>query len=233
LAVQVPKTSTVALGPSAKQQLVLTAERLFAMHGVDGVPLRQIGTAAGMGNKSAVQYHFGSKEALLEAILASRLEHLTRRRILLEARMLVDDLRSVVEAHQLPLMELAEDEQCYYLPFLEQLLHHRGPEHPLETLPATHVQSHQAYVERVGDLIDQVPQRLRDIRIDQASLMCVHACADRHRDLVSGSPTLSYAEHVSHLLDGLVAFLAATPSAETVAALREHTPDRPALRALP
>jgi len=233
LAVQVPKTSTAALGPSAKQQLVLTAERLFALHGVDGVPLRQIGTAAGMGNKSAVQYHFGTKEALLQAILTSRLERLTRRRMLLEARMRVEDLRSVVEAHQLPIMELAEDEQCYYLPFLEQLLHHRGPEHPLETLPAAHVESHRAYVERVAALIGQVPQRLRDTRIHQASLMCVHACADRHRALVSGSPTLSYAEHVSHLLDGLVALLAATPSAETMAVLKEPTADRPALRALP
>ncbi|WP_319457364.1 MULTISPECIES: TetR/AcrR family transcriptional regulator [unclassified Mycobacterium] len=228
-----PSTSSAALGPSAKQQLILTAERLFATHGVDGVPLRQIGTAAGMGNKSAVQYHFGSKEALLQAILASRLEHLTRRRTLLEARMRVDDLRSVVEAHQLPLMELAEDEDCYYLPFLEQVLHHRGPEHPLATLPPSHVQSHQAYVQRVGDLIDQVPQRLRNLRIHYASLMCVHACADRHHELVSGSLTLSYAEHVSHLLDGVVAFLAAAPSAETMAALKEHSADPPALRALP
>jgi AcrR family transcriptional regulator len=225
-----------APGPSAKQQLVLTAERLFAQHGVDGVALRQIGTAAGMGNKSAVQYHFGSKEVLLQAILASRLEHLTRRRTLLEARMRGDDLRSVVEAHQLPLMELAEDESCYYLPFLEQLLRYSGRDQPLDTLPAAHVRSHRAYVERVSGLIETVPQRLRGTRVYQSSALCLHACADRHREQVAGSVALSYAEHVSLLLDGIVAFIAAAPSAETLAALQETPHDRPSgpsLRALP
>ena len=131
------------LGASAKQQLVLTAERLFAQHGLDGVPLRLIGTTAGMANKSAVHYHFGSKDALVEAILANRLEHLARRRQLLGARMPADDLRSVVEAHQLPLIELAEDETCYYLPFLEQLLRYDYRSSPLSTLPAAHRESHR------------------------------------------------------------------------------------------
>lgn len=222
-----------SLGPSAKQQLVLTAERLFALRGVDGVALRQIGTEAGMGNKSAVQYHFGSKEALLQAILVNRLDHLTRRRALLEARMQRDDLRSVVEAHQLPLMELAEDDACFYLPFLEQLLRHSGRQHPLDGLPDAHRQSHNAYRQRVGALIDHVPLRLRNTRIYQGSAMCLHACADRHRELMVGSSTLSYAEHVSHLLDGIVAFLAAAPSAETLAAVKESTAEPPTLRALP
>lgn len=228
-----PKNPAAALGPSAKQQLILTAERLFALHGVDGVPLRRIGAEAGMGNKSAVQYHFGSKDGLLQAILASRLDHLTRRRVLLEARMRAGELRSVVEAHQLPLMELAEDVDCYYLPFLEQLLRYGALDHPLETLPEEHVRSHQAYVDRVGALIAHIPPRLRDLRIHQASAMCLHACADRHRELTSGSVNLSYAEHVSHLLDGVVAYLEASPSAETMAVLQEHDVHRPALRALP
>lgn len=51
------ETVSGAVKPSAKQQLVLTAERLFAQRGgLDGVPLRQIGIEAGMANKSAVQY---------------------------------------------------------------------------------------------------------------------------------------------------------------------------------
>jgi AcrR family transcriptional regulator len=220
-------------GASARQRLVLTAERLFAQYGLDGVPLRLIGTTAGMANKSAVQYHFGSKDALVEAILANRLEYLTRRRQLLGARMSADDLRSVVEAHQLPLMELAEDETCYYLPFLEQLLRYDYRSSPLATLPAAHRESHQAYIDGVGALIDHVPQPLRDDRIHRVSAMCVHACADRHRARMFGTPVSTYAVHVSALLDGMVAFLTAVPSAETLTALQGSTPDRPALRALP
>ncbi len=121
--------SMPSVGRSAKQELVLTAERLYARHGLDGVPpLRRIGVeAGGMANKSAVQYHFGSKQGLIDAILINRVEDLTRRRSLLEARLPATDLRSVVEAHQLPLIELAEDEDCYYLPFLEQLVREMHP----------------------------------------------------------------------------------------------------------
>jgi len=227
------KSVPVPIGPSAKQQLVLTAERLYAQHGLDGVPLRRIGTEAGMANKSAVQYHFGTKEGLIQAILLNRLEHLTRRRQLLEARAPADDLRRVVEAHQLPLIELAEDETCFYLPFLEQLLRSGSSVNPLAALPDAHRQSHQAYVDRVGALIDHVPQPLRDDRIHQVSAMCVHICADRHRARMFATPVASYALHVSALLDGIVALLAAAPSAETLAALEGSDQARPTLRALP
>ncbi|WP_068270503.1 TetR/AcrR family transcriptional regulator [Aldersonia kunmingensis] len=218
--------------PSAKQQLVLTAERLFAQHGLDGVPLRQIGTEAGSANKSAVQYHFGSKEGLIRAILLNRVEHLSRRRELLQARMNSEDLRSVIEANQLPLIELAEDENCYYLPFLEQLLRF-GPANPMEELPRAHRELQRAYVDHVGSLIAHVPQPLRDDRIHQVSAMCVHACADRHRARVLGATTLAYGLHVSALLDGFVAYLNAPPSAETLAALQASAPERPLLRPLP
>ena len=49
------------IAPSTKEQIVLAAEGLFAERGIEGVSLRQIGTAAGNGNNSAVQYHFGTK----------------------------------------------------------------------------------------------------------------------------------------------------------------------------
>jgi AcrR family transcriptional regulator len=226
-------STEVLVGPSAKQQLVRTAERLFAQRGLDGVPLRQIGIEAGMANKSAVQYHFGSKESLVRAILLNRLEQLTLRRELLQARAIDDDLRGVVEAHLLPLIELAEDENCFYLTFLEQLLRYDSSVSPLAALPSTHQESHQAYVDRVAALIDHVPRPLRDSRINRVSAMCVHACADRHRARAFGLPAPSYALHVSELLDGFVALLTSAPSAETLAALKGSTHERPQLRALP
>ncbi|MFI5719464.1 TetR/AcrR family transcriptional regulator [Nocardia sp. NPDC051750] len=222
--------SAPPVGLSAKQQLVLTAERLYAIHGLDGVPLRRIGDEAGMGNKSAVQYHFGSKQGLIEAILLNRVEDLTRRRRLLEARVPAGDLRRVVEAHQLPLMELAEDDNCYYLSFLQQLVRET---HPLDKLPATHRDSERAYYARVGALIEHVPQPLRDIRIHQASAICLHICADRHSMRRMGSVVAPFAVHVGQLLDTLVAQLATPPSAETLAAVETSGLERPTLRTLP
>ncbi|MBB5917651.1 AcrR family transcriptional regulator [Nocardia transvalensis] len=222
--------SATPVGLSAKQQLVLTAERLYAVHGIDGVPLRRISAEAGMGNKSAVQYHFGSKQGLIDAILLNRVEELTRRRRLLEARLPEGDLRRVVEAHQLPLMELAEDENCYYLSFLEQLVRDF---HPLDKLPATHRDSERAYYTRVGALIAHVPQPLRDIRIHQASAICLHICADRHRMRGAGSTVAPFAVHVSQLLDTLVTQLSTPPSGETLAALANSQVEHPTLSALP
>ena len=211
------------IGRSAKQQLVLTAERLFAVHGIDGVPLRQIGTAAGMANKSAVQYHFGSKEGLVEAILVNRLDDLDRRRALLQARTSADDLRGVVEAHHLPLIELAEDEDCYYLQFLEQLGHLRQKVHPLDRLPPSNRAFEDAYKERLTSLLGDIPEPLREIRIRQASATSLHVCADRHRGKNLGAPVPPYAVHVSQLLDSLIAHLITPPSAETLAALGAWT----------
>lgn len=56
------------------------AERLFAEAGVLGTSLRAI-TAAADANLASVHYHFGSKEGLVEAVLARRLEPLTRERL--------------------------------------------------------------------------------------------------------------------------------------------------------
>lgn len=224
---------TVPVEPSAKQQLVLTAERLFAQRGLDGVPLRQIGTEAGMANKSAVQYHFGSKDGLVQAILLNRLEQLTLRRRLLAARAPSDDLRAIVEAHQLPVIEMAEDQNCFYVSFLEQLLRYDSSVSPLASLPDEHQQSHREYVRRVSDLIEHVPMPLREQRIHKVSAMCVHACADRHRYRSFGQPVPSYAVHVSALLDDFVALLTAAPSEETLAALKGSEQRGVTLRALP
>src|ERR1700712_3974875 len=93
-------------GRSTKEALILTGERLFAVHGFDGVSLRRIGTEAGMGMNTVVQYHFGSKDKLVQAILANRIDFLGKRRALLEERADPDNLREVVEAHLLPVIEL-------------------------------------------------------------------------------------------------------------------------------
>lgn len=73
-------------GDETKIALIEAAEHLFALHGIDGVSLRQIGAEAGSLNTNVVGYHFGGKEALVEAIYHHRLPALdARRRELLDA----------------------------------------------------------------------------------------------------------------------------------------------------
>lgn len=72
-----------------KEKILLAAERLFAERGF-GVSLREIAVAAGQRNHSAVQYHFGDKTGLIDALYAYRMTPLNlRRRELLDRKSVV------------------------------------------------------------------------------------------------------------------------------------------------
>ncbi|WP_109507030.1 TetR family transcriptional regulator [Nocardioides speluncae] len=74
--------------PDAREELLLAAERLVAERGIS-VSLREVAAAAGQRNNSAVAYHFGSKDDLVAAIVARRLEAIETERVVLLA---TDDL---------------------------------------------------------------------------------------------------------------------------------------------
>lgn len=58
-------------GTGTRARILATAERLFAERGIAGVSLRTIVGEVGA-NVAAIHYHFGSKEALIEAVFARR-----------------------------------------------------------------------------------------------------------------------------------------------------------------
>lgn len=65
--------------PSTREKLLDCAERLFAEHGLDGVSLRTINADAGL-SPAALHYHFGTKQALVEALLERQMPALMERR---------------------------------------------------------------------------------------------------------------------------------------------------------
>lgn len=60
------------LQPATTERILDAAERLFANHGFEGTSIRDIVNDAKV-NLAAIHYHFRSKEALLEAVLARRI----------------------------------------------------------------------------------------------------------------------------------------------------------------
>jgi AcrR family transcriptional regulator len=96
---------------ATREKLLDAATALFAERGVPDVSLAEIVRAAGQRNASAVHYHFGGKDEMVEAILARHVPTLRARRLELlaaaEARP-ADDVRAAAEALVRPVTELAQ-----------------------------------------------------------------------------------------------------------------------------
>lgn len=78
--------ATARLSPAdTKTRILDAAESLFVSGGFDSMSMRQITSAAGV-NLAAVNYHFGTKDALIHAVLSRRLDPLdAQRRAMLDA----------------------------------------------------------------------------------------------------------------------------------------------------
>ncbi len=63
-----------------RTRILDAAEELFMQHGFEGTSMRQLTSKAGV-NLAAVNYHFGSKDALIEAVFRRRLDPMNAERI--------------------------------------------------------------------------------------------------------------------------------------------------------
>src|ERR1700748_619927 len=91
--------------PDTKTRILDAAEKLFGENGFDGTSLRDI-TAEADVNLAAVNYHFQSKDSLIDAVIARRIEPVNRRRIeLLDAAGPNPTVEQVLEAFIAPVME--------------------------------------------------------------------------------------------------------------------------------
>jgi AcrR family transcriptional regulator len=215
----------VLVASSTKEQIVRAAERLFGELGLDGVSMRQIGAAAGNGNNSAVQYHFGSKDQLIQAIFEYRLPDLHARRRFLIAERRPADVRTWIECFVLPILEQAEQESSHYCTFLAMLAH-RGRRDVFEPLSDEYKVSTRTFHEQLAALVPHIPAPLRSHRIHQATMFAVHAAADREIARDDGQPVLPLAVYVGDLFDGLAGFLEKPASPASLAALDDTNADR-------
>src|SRR5207342_676033 len=78
-------TNVVSIGftrrpPVTKDRILDAAESLFMEHGYEATSLRAITSGAGV-NLASVNYHFGSKEELFQAVLTRRLDPMNQERL--------------------------------------------------------------------------------------------------------------------------------------------------------
>src|SRR5690606_9030803 len=96
-----------------RAQILDTAGRLFAQKGHENTSLREITAAAGV-NLSSVNYHFGSKEGLIKAVLKEQLATLNRERL-----SLLDQLESQANGSPIPASEIVD---AFFAPLIRMAL---------------------------------------------------------------------------------------------------------------
>lgn len=172
------------LGKSDRTRMALirSAERLFGDFGIDGVGLRAISEAAHQKNNNAVQYHFGSKLGLLEAILEMREGQLEpQRKALLEqgeAQNRLGDLRWLLRVCFEPNYRLYRDHHdiSYLKLHAAYITTHRprGVPHPVDT-DSPNCVSYRRAIDLLGKRLAFLGERRLWLRLESVGEMFLSA----------------------------------------------------------
>jgi len=211
--------------------LILAAERLIGLHGLSGVSLREINEAAGLKNVSAAHYHFGSREGVVEGVLAYRLPTIQARRVELIAELQrsgrFSDQRGLVAALVWPLVEEMRPRPAgnYYLRFIEQIKRGRG-DSPLVNYGNELTQSWGRILDELRRQLGHLPAQLRTLRLRIELANIVSGLASVEAWIEQGEISPADLPLVAEILiDGAVNAIMAPASEDALARLRGSVPD--------
>lgn len=192
-----------------RTKILLAAERLFAERGVEHVSMRQIGERAGQRNNSAVQYHFGDKSGLIQALYDLRLLPLNAARHRLIAELDEYGPRELAGAYVLPLASAvvsANGSSCYAR-FIDRYLG-RGRE--FEPFDDRHGSGSREVVRRMSELMDRIGPGVREERLRMVQVLTIRTLADLEYRLESRQIDSAAADlTVSALVEAVSALLEA------------------------
>ncbi|AUW57701.1 hypothetical protein C1T17_05870 [Sphingobium sp. SCG-1] len=159
-------------------KIMEAAERLFADRGIDGVALREIAAAAGQGNNTAVQYHFGTKERLVYDIFDYRTNMFEplRQKMLDQAEQAgqLKNARVLLEVMCLPHLSIADENGGHpYSAFLAQYLTRsraEGIRHPYDD-PKVPVPALRRVRRLIVERVSYVPPEVLRLRVGLCKLM--------------------------------------------------------------
>ena len=210
-------------GSETRARLLVEAERLFAEVGVWQAATGDIVRAAGQRNASALTYHFGSgkghfgsRQGVLDAILADHGNPIDAHRGDLLAKIAADapDVRTLVDALVRPMTEVLDDPRGRrYVRIVNQL----SDRFPAWRDAPTGVD--QTHLERALTILESLASgdraTLREARLLAMIQLMTVSLAARAGELDHGQPSLDAPTYERHLVDVLVGVLTA-PGAEPV-----------------
>jgi AcrR family transcriptional regulator len=203
-----------------KQAILDAAAVLMDERGVDNVTTQDINQASGHRNRSAVQYHFGSRDAVIQAVMARTMEPIDA-----ERNMLLDHLegtgtrltpRAALEVVVLPLArQLHHPEGRRYLRLGAQLINH--PRFVRDSGDAIMVNtSISRCVRYIIPVLAHLPPPIAAERTSLATGFVIRALGDQCRLMDSDPPprsVLSIENFSANLVDIILAMLEAPTSA--------------------
>lgn len=198
----------------ARERIIVAAERLIAERGPD-VPLRDIAVAAGQRNNSAVQYHFGTRDGLIDAVAEYRIADLERRRLELLAEFEAAggdpyDVHALLSALILPMLTVPyEHGATHYARFLEQVRIHPALS-AADNLDRAQRMAVRLIITRLDRALRDLPDALRHRRLRTLPTVLFALLADRERGggPLADGPTGS-ADRAGELVDLLAGLLTA------------------------
>ena len=184
-----------------KTRLLDAAEKLFGQNGFDATSLRDITTQAQV-NLAAVNYHFQSKESLMDAVIERRIEPVNRRRLeMLDAAGPSPSVEQVVEAFLTPMLML---EALPAIPLIGRVL--SNPSQFVDRVYKKHLMHIvQRFSEALGAALPDLPAEDRFWRLQFMAGSMSHVLAlSGILPLLSGQPF-----DRQRVMSRLVVFLAA------------------------
>lgn len=201
--------------------LIRAAETLFAERGFDAVSLREVSVAAGQANNSAVSYHFGNREGLIDAILERHSAPIQARYVAqIEALERFGSLsaRALVEILALPIVAKLDDPDggWAYLSLCAQLV--VSPHLPLISRKVAQTPETLRLAQAMFSFAT-VPVEVCLFRIERMASMIYVATSQWHRLENDGMTHVPRAIFEHDLVDCLVDQLTQPSSTATRAAL--------------
>jgi AcrR family transcriptional regulator len=190
-----------------RARLVRAAEHRFAAEGVNGAKIADIVRDAGQRNDSAIGYHFGSRQGLLEAIIDRHMEGMESRRRASLADLGHASIAEVVRAIVEPTADLLRtDDGRDFLRIAEQLAGWSGVRagRPAVPIRGTAI---AAQLARLEELVGQaLPTAVARERVAALITFLTGSLAERARSIEAGRR-----QPLGHdrFVDNLTAMLAA------------------------
>ena len=216
---------------NTRNKIIATAERLYADRGIEAVSLNEITREAEQKNKSALSYHFGDKDGLLQAIIAKHVGSVLEERTTLVAQLQSANnltLETLTQSIVYSLASKLDDDNGgrYYLSILAQLI--SANRYDLLWEEMDYMTGNEAVMDLYAEFTADTPEELRMPRLMQACHMLFHSLAYIAKvvDSKQGVTSLKDNQRIVHvftenLVDSLVAIARVRPSEATQFSMAE------------